>query len=101
MQSGRTSPRPRERIVSTARDLFHRRGIRAVGIDTIAEVAGPHKTTPYRHFTSKDDFIMEGLRSPAAGTRQTLAGVAASSPEKRPSTRRILLQPRANSPPHQ
>ncbi len=44
MESGRKSPRPRERIVSTARDLFHRRGIRAVGIDTIAEgVPGPRK----------------------------------------------------------
>ncbi len=65
MQSGRTSPRPRERIVSTARDLFHRHGIRAVGIDTIAEVAGTNKTTLYRHFTSKDDLIMECLRSRA------------------------------------
>jgi len=39
MEGGRTPPRPRERIVSTARDLFHRRGFR--GIDTIAEVLVP------------------------------------------------------------
>jgi AcrR family transcriptional regulator len=81
MQSGRTSPRPRERIVSTARDLFHRHGIRAVGIDTIAEVAGTNKTTLYRHFTSKDDLIMECLRSRAEEARQSWAEIEASSPE--------------------
>jgi len=81
MQSGRTSPRPRERIVSTARDLFHRRGIRAVGIDTIAEVAGTNKTTLYRHFISKDDLIMECLRSRAEEARQYWAEIEASSPE--------------------
>ena len=81
MQSGRTSPRPRERIVSTARDLFHRRGIRAVGIDTIAEVAGTNKTTLYRHFISKDDLIMECLRSRAEEARQSWAEIEASSPE--------------------
>jgi hypothetical protein len=41
MEGGRTPPRPYERIVSTARDLFHRRGFRAVGIDTNAEVRVP------------------------------------------------------------
>jgi len=81
MESGRTSPRPRERIVSTARDLFHRRGIRAVGIDTIAEVAGTNKTTLYRHFASKDDLIMECLRSRAEEARQSWAEIEASSPE--------------------
>ncbi len=81
MESGRTSPRPRERIVSTARDLFHRRGIRAVGIDTIAEVAGTNKTTLYRHFISKDDLIMECLRSRAEEARQSWAEIEASSPE--------------------
>src|SRR5258707_3581929 len=82
MQSGRTSPRPRERIVSTARDLFHRRGIRAVGIDTIAEVAGTNKKTLYRHLASKDDFIMECLRFQAREARQNLAEIQGGSPEE-------------------
>ena len=81
MEGGRTPPRPRERIVSTARDLFHRRGFRAVGIDTIAEVAGTNKTTLYRHFISKDDLIMECLRSRAEEARQSWAEIEASSPE--------------------
>jgi AcrR family transcriptional regulator len=54
--------RPRDRIVETARDLFHRYGIRCIGVDAIAEAAGPNKMTLYRHFGSKDDLIVECLR---------------------------------------
>ena len=53
--------RPRERIVRSAQDLFHRRGIRGVGADAIAEAAGTNKMTLYRHFGSKDDLIIEYL----------------------------------------
>jgi AcrR family transcriptional regulator len=81
MDSGGTSPRPRERIVSSARELFHKRGIRAVCIDTIAETAGTNKTTLYRHFASKDDLILECLRSRAEEARQSWAEIEASSPE--------------------
>ena len=55
--------RPRERILETARDLFHRSGIRAVGVDAIAEAAGTNKMTLYRHFGSKDDLVVECLRN--------------------------------------
>ena len=53
---------PRDRIVLTARDLFHRHGIRGIGVDAIAEAAGTNKMTLYRHFGSKDDLIVECLR---------------------------------------
>jgi AcrR family transcriptional regulator len=49
-----TSPPQRERILVAARELFYRRGIHAVGVDTIAEAAGTNKMTLYRHFASKD-----------------------------------------------
>ena len=52
-----TSHRPRERIVGSARDLFHKRGIKGVGVDAIAEAAGTNKMTLYRHFASKDALI--------------------------------------------
>ena len=81
MQRARISPRPRERIVSTARELFHQRGIRAVCVDAIAETAGTNKTTLYRHFASKDDLILECLRSRAEEARQAWAEIEASSPE--------------------
>src|SRR6202046_4418197 len=44
----------RERILSTASDLFYREGIRAIGIDTVVERSGVSKTTLYRLFESKD-----------------------------------------------
>ena len=36
---------PRERILAVAADLFYRHGIRAVGVDAIAEAAGTNKMT--------------------------------------------------------
>ena len=55
------TPRPRDRIVASAQDLFHRHGIRGVGVETIAEAAGTNKMTLYRHFESKDELILEYL----------------------------------------
>jgi AcrR family transcriptional regulator len=48
---------PRERILAAARDLFYRHGIRAVGVEAIAEAAATNKMTLYRHFGSKDDLV--------------------------------------------
>ncbi len=54
--------RPRERIISTARDLFRRHGIRGIGVDAIADAADTNKMTLYRHFGSKDDLVVACLR---------------------------------------
>jgi AcrR family transcriptional regulator len=56
---------PRERILAAAADLFYRHGIRAVGVDSIAEAAGTNKMTLYRHFVSKDELVAEYLRQSA------------------------------------
>ena len=53
---------PRERILKAAGELFYRQGIRAVGVDAIAEAAGTNKMTLYRHFPSKDELVAEYLR---------------------------------------
>jgi AcrR family transcriptional regulator len=55
-------PRPRERILKAAAELFYRHGIRAVGVDAIADAAGTNKMTLYRHFASKDELVAEYLR---------------------------------------
>jgi AcrR family transcriptional regulator len=52
---------PRERILTTAYELFSRRGIRAVGIDEVIERAGVAKATLYRHFQSKEDLVLAFL----------------------------------------
>ena len=54
-------PPPRERILSAARTLFYRHGIRAVGVEAIAEAAATNKMTLYRHFGSKDELIASYL----------------------------------------
>src|SRR5919197_2054319 len=59
----RTSPR--ERILAAASDLFYRHGIRAVGVEAMAEAAGTNKMTLYRHFPSKDELVAEYLRQTA------------------------------------
>jgi AcrR family transcriptional regulator len=53
---------PRERILIAARELFYRQGIRAVGVEAVAEAAGTNKMTLYRHFSSKDELVAECLR---------------------------------------
>ena len=55
-------PRVRDRIFATASDLFYRHGIRAVGVDAIAQEAGTNKMSFYRSFPSKDDLVAEYLR---------------------------------------
>ncbi len=56
---------PRARILAVAGDLFYRHGIRAVGVEAIAEAAGTNKMTLYRHFASKDELVAEYLRQSA------------------------------------
>jgi len=55
--SGR-SQKARERILSTAYELFSQQGTRSVGIDTIIEKSGVAKMTLYNHFPSKKDLVL-------------------------------------------
>lgn len=52
----------RDRIFETARDMFYRKGIRAVGVESIAAEAGATKMSLYRNFPSKDELVAEVLR---------------------------------------
>lgn len=51
-----------QRIRETARRLFYRDGIRAVGVDTIVNEAGVTKPSLYRAFSSKDELAAAYLR---------------------------------------
>jgi AcrR family transcriptional regulator len=57
MMSRSEKPTMKERILETADRLFYLRGIRAVGVDTIAAEIGISKRTLYNHFPSKDELI--------------------------------------------
>ncbi|HVO01389.1 MAG TPA: TetR/AcrR family transcriptional regulator [Candidatus Cybelea sp.] len=51
-----------DRIRKTARELFYREGIRAVGVDEIVSKAGVTKPSLYRSFSSKDELAAAYLR---------------------------------------
>ncbi|MFE5772842.1 TetR/AcrR family transcriptional regulator [Streptomyces sp. NPDC056485] len=57
---------PRERILDAAEELFLTEGVRAVGVQAIAERAKTTKMALYRHFATKDALIEEWLRIVAA-----------------------------------
>lgn len=59
--------RVRDRILDTARGLFYRYGLRAVGVEAIASEAGTNKMSFYRCFPSKDELIAEYLREQGRG----------------------------------
>ena len=71
---------PRERILAAASDLFYRQGIRAVGVEAIAEAAGTNKMTLYRHFASKDELVAEYLRCLARDAGRFWDELAAAHP---------------------
>lgn len=56
-ESRRVQYGARERILSTAYELFSRRGVRDVGVDEVVDRAGVAKATLYRHFPSKDALV--------------------------------------------
>lgn len=51
-----------ERVLAAASELFYREGIRAVGVDAVAEAAGVTKKTLYEKFGSKDELVVAYLR---------------------------------------
>ena len=71
---------PRERIVACAQDLFHRHGLRGVGVEAIAEAAGTNKMTLYRHFDSKDELILEYLNRKGRKADEGWAEIDAAHP---------------------
>ncbi|MFC7343939.1 TetR/AcrR family transcriptional regulator [Saccharopolyspora griseoalba] len=52
-----------ERILTVASQLFYEKGIRAVGVNAIADRAQVTKVTLYAHFGSKDGLVAAHLRS--------------------------------------
>ena len=71
---------PRERILAVAADLFYRHGIRAVGVESIAQGAGTNKMTLYRHFASKDELVAQYLRCLADKASSSWDQLAAQHP---------------------
>jgi len=52
----------RARIIETARELFHKQGVRATSIDQILGASGTGKSQFYHYFSSKEDIVREVLK---------------------------------------
>lgn len=76
------------RVLDAASRLFYERGIHAVGVDTIAEVAGVTKKTLYDRFGSKEALVVAYLQHRDAKWRAHLAEHLARVPE--PGVDRVL-----------
>ncbi|MFI1961216.1 TetR/AcrR family transcriptional regulator [Streptomyces althioticus] len=51
-----------QKILDSAAALFHRHGLRGVGVDQVIAHSGVAKSTLYAHFRTKDDLIAAYLR---------------------------------------
>jgi len=69
----------RERLLRTASGLFYTKGIHAVGIDEILSRAQVTRATFYRHFPSKDDLIVQYIRTADQGIRDAVATATAAA----------------------
>jgi AcrR family transcriptional regulator len=79
-RSGTKAP-PRQRILKAAQELFYRHGIRAIGVDAVAEAAGTNKMTLYRHFASKDELVCACLQEVALGANALWDRLEAEHPQ--------------------
>jgi AcrR family transcriptional regulator len=78
--SGPPKKKAAEKVSDAARELFYKRGIRAVGVDEIVNQAGVTKPSLYRSYPSKDDLIASCLREQAEEGRQRFEDAVASAP---------------------
>ena len=53
----------REKILTTATNLFQTQGINSTGVDNIVAVAGTTKMTLYKYFRTKEALILEVLQT--------------------------------------
>jgi AcrR family transcriptional regulator len=76
------------RVLDAASILFYNDGIHAVGVDTIAEVAGVSKKTIYDRFGSKEALVVSYLQHRDALWRKHVADTLETEPE--PGVDRVL-----------
>jgi AcrR family transcriptional regulator len=67
----------RERLLSTASELFYREGIHSVGVDLLVLTAAVTRGTFYRHFPSKEDLVEAYLAREDSSIRLMFAQVFA------------------------
>lgn len=75
---------PRERLLAAATELFCRKGINAVGVDTVVAKAGVAKSTLYKLFGSKEGLVEAVLKAEGEQWRAWFtAAVVEAGPDAR------------------
>lgn len=85
---GATAGGARERVLTTAYELFSQRGVRAVGVDEVILGARVAKATFYRHFPRKDDLVLAFLER---REQEWTLGLVKDGSEGRPTPEAQLL----------
>ncbi|HEY4973197.1 MAG TPA: TetR/AcrR family transcriptional regulator [Steroidobacteraceae bacterium] len=80
-----------DRIRETAKQLFYRDGIRAVGVDEIVRQARATKPSMYRSFASKDELAAAYLRDWDSAFWQRIDAVVAAHPDDARAQLRLFL----------
>jgi AcrR family transcriptional regulator len=100
--AGTTTESVRDRILSTARELFYREGVRGVGVDTVVAQSGVAKTSLYRWFPSKDQLIASVVEEEAkdrwSAWDRTAERCAGQPPRERLRTHMAAIEKFVNSP---
>ena len=79
-----------EKVFEVAGDLFYRKSIRSVGVETIVKEAGVAKISLYRSFASKDDLIVAYLRDRNADYWRGLDRMTAKEKDPRAQLRVLI-----------
>lgn len=79
----RASSKTQEHILDVAGRLFYWNGIRATGVDVIADAAGVAPTSLYRAFRSKDDLVTAYIGDSDRKFREQFEGAAAGESDPR------------------
>jgi len=92
-----TKPKPRDRLLAAAEELFYREGVH-IGVDRLCDVAQVSKRSMYQHFGSKDEVLVEMLQRRAT---HLMAGLD-TAPDAAPRDRILAvfdsLQAQAETP---
>jgi AcrR family transcriptional regulator len=78
---GKARASAQKRIFDSAAELFYRRGIRAVGVETIAAKAATTKMSLYRTYPSKDELVAAWLRDHDVKFWQVWDGMSRKHPD--------------------
>jgi AcrR family transcriptional regulator len=81
-----------DRIRETAKQLFYRDGIRAVGVDAIVRHARATKPSLYRSFRSKDELAAAYLRDWDSAFWQRFESAVAAHPDDPRAQLRLFLE---------